>query len=108
MAKDSLAYFAIIFTVCLIGATLVFVVEHHINAVTLFIGNQMNAYETIVITMMTILSPKLVLNLRAAYYGPPEDVATQLAWNAQVSTSATTNRGLEDFCVREELESFVD
>ncbi|KAL5498432.1 hypothetical protein ACEPAH_2574 [Sanghuangporus vaninii] len=108
MAKDSISYFAMIFTMCLIGATLVFIVEHHSNAVTSFIGTQMNAYETIVITIMTILAPKLVLNLRAAYYGPPEDVTMQLVWNAQMSTSSTTNRGLEDFCVREELESFMD
>ncbi|KAL5479031.1 hypothetical protein ACEPAI_2319 [Sanghuangporus weigelae] len=108
MAKDSISYFAIIFTICLIGAALVFAVEYHSNGVTSFIGSQMNAYETIVITMMTILAPKLILNLRAAYYDPPEDVATQLTWNVHMSTSSTTNGGLESFCVREELESFVD
>ncbi|KAL5520283.1 hypothetical protein ACEPAG_9496 [Sanghuangporus baumii] len=98
MAKDSISYFAITFTVCLIGVALVFTVEKH----------SMNAYETIVITIMTILAPKLILNLRAAYYGPPEDIATQLTWNVQVSTSSTTNRELESVCVREELEPFVD
>ncbi|KAL5520282.1 hypothetical protein ACEPAG_9495 [Sanghuangporus baumii] len=108
MARDSISYFAIIFTICLIGATFTFAAEHHSNTIILFIYRELNAYETIVITMITILAPKLILNLRAAYYGPPEDITTQLTWNAQMSTSSTTNRGLETFCVREELESFVD
>ncbi|KAL5479030.1 hypothetical protein ACEPAI_2318 [Sanghuangporus weigelae] len=108
MARDSVAYFAIIFTVCSVGTVIAFTVQFRINDITSFIYHELNAYETIVITLVTILAPNLILNLRMAYYGPPEDGSTYLSWNVQVPTLSTTDRGLEDLYARDDLETFVD
>lgn len=68
----------------------------------------MNAYGTIVITIITILAPKLILNLRVAYYGPPEDIASDLTWNVHVSTSSAIGESSGGALARDELASFLD
>ena len=50
-----------------------------------------NAYQTIVITVMTILAPKMFINLRAEYYGPVGIITTELSWDAR----NTENSALE-------------
>lgn len=48
-----------------------------------FVRVCLNAYQAVVITVMTILAPKLLVNLRAEYYGPIETLTEsyQLPWN---------------------------
>ena len=50
-----------------------------------FLDALLNPYQTFVITLMTILAPKLLIKLRAEYYGPIGEVATDLSWNAELS-----------------------
>ncbi|EJD05194.1 uncharacterized protein FOMMEDRAFT_154409 [Fomitiporia mediterranea MF3/22] len=81
-----------IFSVCLLGAILVFIAERAVGAHALsfafhFFGP--NAYHTIVITVMTTLAPKMLINLRAEYYGPVGIIATELSWDAQTFQPAS-------------------
>ncbi|EJD05214.1 uncharacterized protein FOMMEDRAFT_18830 [Fomitiporia mediterranea MF3/22] len=48
------------------------------------IGTLKNAYQMIVIKVMTIFAPQLLINLRAESYGPVGIIVTQLTtWNAE-------------------------
>ncbi|KAI5117674.1 hypothetical protein M0805_002072 [Coniferiporia weirii] len=91
MAQDSLTYFAIIFTACLVGTCLSFVsqVRFSLNSRTaFFIYSQLNAYQTVVVAIMTILAPNLLIRLRKEYYGPMETQASNtLTWNTAVPVS---------------------
>lgn len=51
---------------------------------TLFLHHQLNAYQTIAITIMSTLAPKLLINIRREYYGADYDAnETELSWNAE-------------------------
>ncbi|OCB92224.1 hypothetical protein A7U60_g375 [Sanghuangporus baumii] len=98
MARDSVAYFAAIFTACLAGTILVFTSERNVfGRFSEFFNFIRNAYEIIVITIMTILAPKLILDLRARYYGTEEVKSTQLSWNfeAPVHSAICRDSGTE-------------
>ncbi|EJD04614.1 uncharacterized protein FOMMEDRAFT_155766 [Fomitiporia mediterranea MF3/22] len=96
MARDSIVYFAVIFSICLLGAILVFISERipKDSDASEFLSFNSNTYLTVAITIITILAPKMLINLRAEYYGPVGLIATQLSWNAQAperSVLMTTN-----------------
>ncbi|EJD04615.1 uncharacterized protein FOMMEDRAFT_155767 [Fomitiporia mediterranea MF3/22] len=60
-----------------------------IGSFWIFFAAYRNAYQTIVITIITILAPKMLINLRAEYYGPVGIIATQLSWDAQGAEYST-------------------
>ncbi|OCB91607.1 hypothetical protein A7U60_g1145 [Sanghuangporus baumii] len=91
MARESIVYFVVIFTVCFIAVVLVFIFEHvHIDDESVLF--QMNAYETIVITVMAILAPKLIIDLRAECYHQSATSTIQLSWNADVQRRFASDR----------------
>ncbi|EJD05212.1 uncharacterized protein FOMMEDRAFT_166829 [Fomitiporia mediterranea MF3/22] len=94
MARDSIVYFALIFSVCSMGVVITFVQEHDKGLdgdIGFTIENLKNAYQTVVITVMTIFAPQLLINLRAESYGPVGIIATQLTtWNAEAGTYFTS------------------
>lgn len=55
------------------------------------IFSESNALQVIVITIMTILAPRLILNLRAVYYGQMDAGSEELevSWNLGVSEGHT-------------------
>ncbi|KAL5498436.1 hypothetical protein ACEPAH_2578 [Sanghuangporus vaninii] len=110
MARASIVYFAVIFTVCCIGAAVMFIEENAPFNVLIrwIIEYNRLPYETFVITVMTILAPKLILDLRKEFYGPPERKDTELTWNADVPTYSTMDGSLEGYSDREVLETFMD
>ncbi|EJD05218.1 uncharacterized protein FOMMEDRAFT_154433 [Fomitiporia mediterranea MF3/22] len=89
MARDSIMYFAIIFSICLLGAILVFIADESpvsINNPFFVDFNKFgsNAYQTIVITIVTILAPRMLINLREERYGPVGIIPTALSWDVCV------------------------
>ena len=53
---------------------------------------------------MTIMAPKLLIKLRADFYGPVDGIATELSWNAEVSGfsyEGTEDRGDSNACAFE-------
>lgn len=57
--------------------------------ITLFLQNQLNTYQTIAITIMTILAPGLLLNIRKGYYSYNDHAnVTELSWNAERSVES--------------------
>ncbi|EJD08282.1 uncharacterized protein FOMMEDRAFT_151036 [Fomitiporia mediterranea MF3/22] len=88
MARDSISYFAIIFSICLVGAISEFLTNRHIikdQNLLLFLSYILHAYLPFVITIMTILTTKMLINLRAEYYGPSRILATELSWDVDSS-----------------------
>ncbi|EJD04941.1 uncharacterized protein FOMMEDRAFT_154089 [Fomitiporia mediterranea MF3/22] len=85
MARDSIMYFAIIFSVCLLGAIISFIRERGLtdSKISIFLFYNQNAYFTIAVTVMTILAPKMLINIRAEYYGSAGITATELSWDVQ-------------------------
>ncbi|EJD05101.1 uncharacterized protein FOMMEDRAFT_154282 [Fomitiporia mediterranea MF3/22] len=82
MARDSVVYFAVIFSVALLGSVLTFLSERSDSRGFLLVFfRDSNAYQTIVITIMTILAPKMLINIRAEYYGPVGIIATEISWD---------------------------
>ncbi|KAL5525381.1 hypothetical protein ACEPAF_9251 [Sanghuangporus sanghuang] len=101
MARDSTSYFAVIFSLCLAGTVLGFVTEmgNVWTSFKVFLASQMNAYQTLVLTAMTILAPKLLINMRAEFYRPVggylNSQTTQLTWNIATAGGTHTDRILE-------------
>ena len=59
-----------------------------------FLPCQKNSYEVFAITIMTILAPKLIINLRAEYYSQSDDGTLQLIWNADAPESFSSSGGV--------------
>ncbi|PAV15952.1 hypothetical protein PNOK_0881000 [Pyrrhoderma noxium] len=77
MARDSKKYFLMIFIVFFIATCstvfllLVTLVSNRVTVISLFVpAAQGNTALTVVIATITILAPKLFLNIRIEYYGP--------------------------------------
>ncbi|EJD05196.1 uncharacterized protein FOMMEDRAFT_154411 [Fomitiporia mediterranea MF3/22] len=93
MARDSIVYFAVIILCCLLPTIIYFTSEgldnsgvHLSYSIVVFFEDtalESNAYQTIVITIMTILAPKMLINLQAEYYGLVWIIATELSWDIQ-------------------------
>ncbi|KAL5498437.1 hypothetical protein ACEPAH_2579 [Sanghuangporus vaninii] len=102
MARDSVAYFAAIFTDCLANSPIVLLLFPEYSAYlpkfgrfSEFFNFIRNAYEIIFITIMTVLAPKLILDLRSRYYGTEEVKSTQLSWNFEAPVHSTICRDSE-------------
>ncbi|KAL5501755.1 hypothetical protein ACEPAH_9015 [Sanghuangporus vaninii] len=117
MARDSISYFAIladysntlrrIFTICLFTSFCTSFYMTYYSRFFYFMYIESNALETIVITIMTILAPKLILNLRAEYYGLNQTDQVELTWNV-AGLDELTSRRPEHSNHSEALASFLD
>ncbi|KAI5117777.1 hypothetical protein M0805_000420, partial [Coniferiporia weirii] len=101
MARDSKSYFIRIFAFCAVGTCfniLPFLDDVNFKSTTAvkvysLLVVQQNTVLTVVIIAVTILAPKLLVNIRMEYYGPVGSLAekTQLSWNAAVPISESAN-----------------
>lgn len=66
-----------------IGTTTVFANYGGTIGTTLFLQHQLNTYQTVAITIMSILAPRLLINIRREYYDDGHEDETELSWNAE-------------------------
>ncbi|PAV15451.1 hypothetical protein PNOK_0921500 [Pyrrhoderma noxium] len=84
IARDSITYFAVIFTLGLIATILSFITEINLpetsNAFH-FIAHLLNTYRIVVITTMSILAPRMLISIRLEVYRLDAPIE-MLTWEA--------------------------
>ena len=45
------------------------------------IGNLLSSYETIAVTLMAILAPRMLINIRAEFYSQTKPMDKTISWN---------------------------
>ena len=60
--------------------------------IQLVIGNLLSTYETIAVTLMALLAPRMLVNIRSEFYAQTKPMEKTISWNvAEVAASSTTS-----------------